>query len=58
MRVSDIFEEIKSTSKSTEKAVIMRRNADNELFKKALAYSTNPFKPFHVTKVPKVKSRL
>ena len=58
MRVSDIFKEIKSTSKSTEIAVIMRGNANNELFKKALVYSTNPFKPFHVTKVPKVKLRL
>ena len=51
MRVSNIFESIKSTSKSTEKAVIMRENQNNELFKKALLYSTNPFKPFHVTKV-------
>lgn len=58
MRISDIFESIKSTSKSTEKAVIMKANKDNKLLMKALSYATNPFQPFNVTKVPKVKHRL
>jgi len=55
MKVVEILEEIKSTSKSTEKLAIMKRNADNIYFKSALHYSSNPFKPFHVAKVPRVK---
>ncbi len=58
MKVTDIFESIKATSKSSEKIAIMQENSENEIFKKALLYSLNPFTPFHVTKVPKVKDRL
>jgi len=56
MKVVEILEEIKSTSKSTEKLAIMKKNADNIYFKSALHYSSNPFKPFHVAKVPRVKA--
>lgn len=56
MKVVDILEEIKATSKSTEKLAIMKEHADNIHFKSALHYSSNPFKPFHVAKVPRVKA--
>ena len=56
MKVVEILEEIKSTSKSTEKLAIMKKNADNIYFKSALYYSSDPFKPFHVAKVPRVKA--
>ena len=56
MRVVEILEEIKSTSKSTEKAMIMKRHGDNPNFKLALHYANNPFKPFHVSTVPRVKA--
>jgi len=55
MRVAEIFESIKATSKSTEKLLIMKDHADNEHFKSALHYASNPFKPFHISKVPRVK---
>ena len=56
MRVAEIFESIKATSKSTEKIAIMREHANNEDFKKALFYALDPFTPFYVTKVPRVKA--
>ena len=56
MRVVEILEEIKSTSKSTEKAMIMKRHEGNSNFKSALHYANNPFKPFHVSTVPRVKA--
>lgn len=56
MKVIEIFEKIKSTSKTTEKAQILKSNASNSNFKQALLYANNPFKPFHVSTVPKVKS--
>lgn len=54
MKLSEIFEEVKSTTKSTVKLNTLRANANNRILKKALLYSLNPFMPFHVTKVPKV----
>ena len=56
MRLSEIFESIKTTSKSTEKALILKANADNSQLRTALLYANNPFKPFHVSTVPKVKA--
>ena len=56
MRVVDILEKIKSTSKSTEKLMIMREHGSNLHFKSALHYANNPFVPFHVSKVPRVKA--
>lgn len=55
MKVVEILEKIKATSKSTEKLAIMKDHADNVHFKSALHYASNPFKPFHVAKVPRVK---
>lgn len=56
MKVVEILEKIKATSKSTEKLAIMKDHADNIYFKSALHYASNPFKPFHVAKVPRVKA--
>lgn len=56
MKVVEILEKIKSTSKSTEKLSIMKEHAANLHFKSALHYSSNPFKPFHVSTVPRVKA--
>ena len=56
VKVVDILEKIKSTSKSTEKLAIMKDHARNRHFKSVLHYANNPFKPFHVSKVPRVKN--
>jgi DNA ligase-1 len=54
MKVSEIFEKIKETSKSTEKMLLLKKYSHNQHFKNALYYANNPFMPFHVTKVHKV----
>ena len=56
MKIVDIFDAINSTSKSTEKAVILEKNRSNTILVKSLLYSCDPFRPFHVSTVPKIKS--
>lgn len=56
MRIVDIFNAINSTTKSTEKAAILNKHRSNEILVKSLLYSCDPFKPFHVSSVPKIKA--
>jgi len=58
MRISDIFEIVKNQAGSNAKKAILLLHKDNDLLKKALFYSLDPFSPFHIVKVPKVKYRL
>ena len=58
MRVSDILNEIKQTSGSNAKKEILISHSKNEILKSALKYGLDPFTPFHVVKIPKVKKRL
>ena len=53
--IVDILNEIKATAGSNAKKQILEENSDNDLFKRALQYSLDPFTPFNVVKVPKVK---
>ena len=56
MKVVDIFDAISSTSKSTEKAAILNKYRSNEILVKSLLYACDPFRPFHVSNVPKIKA--
>ena len=58
MTISDILFEIKETSGSNDKKDILSKNSSNNLLKKVLRYSLDPFMPFNIVKVPKVKTRL
>tara|TARA_R110001592_G_scaffold234679_3_gene492409 strand:+ start:48 stop:1280 length:1233 start_codon:yes stop_codon:yes gene_type:complete len=58
MNVSSIFAEVKSAKGTNEKKRILSENSNNLLFKKALRFALDPFAPFNVVKIPKVKSRL
>ena len=58
MNVSDIFNLIKSAKGTNEKKKIMSSHVDNMFFRHALKYGLDPFIPFNVVKVPKVKQRL
>jgi len=56
--VAEIFKQIKDTQGSNAKKALLESHSDNELLKKALKYGLDPFTPFNVVKVPKVKFRL
>jgi len=56
--ITEIFEQIKATSGANAKKLILSEHSDNDLFKKALCYGLNPFTPFNVVKIPKVRARL
>ena len=58
MKIVEILEKIKSISSSNEKKEFLKANLDNDLLKKVLLYGSDPFTPFNVVKVPKVKTRL
>lgn len=58
MNVDEIFELIRTTKGSIAKSDVLKQNASNELFKKALKMGLDNFTPFNVVKVPKVKTRL
>ena len=58
MSVADILLEIKNTAGSNDKKALLEANKQNELLKKALKYGLDPFTPFNIVKVPKVKTRL
>ena len=53
--IADILEEIKSTSGTNDKKLILEAHKENSLLKKALKYSLDPFISFNIVKVPKVK---
>ena len=58
MSVSSILQQIKTTSGTNDKKEILIEHQENSLLKKALKYGLDPFTPFNVVKVPKVKTRL
>ena len=56
MQIFEIFQHIKETAGTNDKKTILEVHKDNELLKKALLYGIDPMMPFHIVKVPKVKS--
>ena len=58
MKVTDILTEIKQIPGTNAKKEILQSNSGNDLLKKVLLYGSDPFTPFNIVKVPKVKSRL
>jgi len=58
MNVSDILTIVKTTKGTNEKKRILSEHADNKKLRKALLYGLDPFTPFNIVKIPKVKSRL
>ena len=58
MKVSNILEQICSTKGSIAKAEIIMEHADNVSLQRVLRYGLDQMMPFHIVKVPKVKSRL
>ena len=46
--VFNIFEQISKTNSRNEKEDILKQNADNELLKKVLEYTYNPFKIYGI----------
>tara|TARA_A100001011_G_scaffold392143_1_gene479084 strand:- start:282 stop:1520 length:1239 start_codon:yes stop_codon:yes gene_type:complete len=55
MKVVSILSEIKKASGSNEKKKILSDNRENPLLKLSLKMALNPFLPFNIVKVPKVK---
>ena len=58
MNVTDILNAVKSAKGTNEKKRILSEHADNNLLKNALSHGLDPFTPFNVVKIPKVKLRL
>ena len=58
MPVSEILNQIKNTQGSNAKKEILRQHESNEILRSALKYGLDPFTPFNIVKVPKVKTRL
>ena len=58
MSVSHILDDVKSTRGTNDKKALLDLHKDNDLLKQALKYGLDPFLPFNVVKVPKVKTRL
>ena len=58
MTVSSVFEKVKKTPGSNDKKSILEDNKENVLLKTALKSALDPYTPYNVVKVPKVKSRL
>jgi DNA ligase 1 len=57
MLVTDILTQIKTTPGSNAKKELLKTHADNEVLRRVLKMGLDPFIPFHVVKVPKVKCR-
>ena len=55
MTIVEILEEIKTTPGSNDKKAVLETHIENELLKKVLKYGLDPFTPFNIIKVPKVK---
>ncbi len=58
MKVVEILQELKSNPGSNAKKEVLERHSKNILLKKILLYGSDPFMPFNVVKVPRVKSRV
>lgn len=58
MRVSDILKEISLAPGANAKKAILTEHSSNSTLKKVLLYGSDPFTPFNVVKIPKVKYRL
>lgn len=58
MSVSHILDNIKSARGTNDKKALLGLHKDNTLLRQALKYGLDPFLPFNVVKVPKVKQRL
>jgi len=56
--ISNILQELKRTQGTNNKKAILLKQSGNKLLKKALQYGLDPFVPFNIVKVPKVKRRL
>lgn len=57
MTVSEILTSVKEVAGSNAKKKILEMHSENVFFKKSLKYGTDPFMPFNVVKVPKIKNR-
>ncbi len=57
MKVSDILNEIKIAKGTNEKKRLLEVHKENSLLRNAIKYGLDPFTPFNVVKVPKVKDR-
>jgi DNA ligase-1 len=57
MKLSEILEEIRETAGTNDKKEVLQSQNDNDLLKKVLKYGLDPFTPFNIVKVPKVKNR-
>ncbi len=57
MKVSDILNKIKSAKGTNEKKRLLEVYRENALFRGAIRFGLDPFTPFNVVKVPKVKDR-
>jgi DNA ligase-1 len=56
LTVSDILNVIKDSQGSNAKKAVLENHRENDLLKKVLKYGLDPFTPFNIVKVPKVKS--
>jgi DNA ligase-1 len=57
MTVSEILSQVKNTQGSNAKKSVLDSNRNNTLLQKVLKYALDPFTPFNIIKVPKVKNR-
>lgn len=55
--ITQILNEIRDTRGTNAKKAILAKNSDNVLLLTILKYTLDPFMPFHIVKVPKVKKR-
>ena len=58
MNVAEILENVKITPGANSKKAILESHRDNKLLINALKFGLDPFTPFNIVKVPKVKTRL
>jgi len=57
MKIREILAEIASIGSTNAKRDILSSHGNNELLQRALRYGMDPFMPFNVVKVPRVKNR-
>ena len=57
MRICEILDKVKNEAGTNAKKEILQEHFDNDLLKKVLKYGLDPFVPFNIVKVPKVKNR-
>lgn len=48
-KIVEIVEDLRNTTKSTEKLAILKANKDNKLLQKVLEYTYNPYKKYKIT---------